>query len=203
MKRIYFIFYGLIAFALAMTPMSCGPKNKTEDSKDMAQESNKSKFKNTGLKDDTEFAIEAADGGLMEVKLGELAQTNASLDAVKKFGRSMVADHSKANDELAALAAKRNMTIPLSLSKKNQDRYDDLAKKTEMDFDKAYIEYMVDDHQEDIDAFKKEAEKGNDAELKSWAAGKLSTLEHHLQMAKEAESAVKYNNSSKNNSSKK
>jgi putative membrane protein len=63
------------------------------------------------------------------------------------------------------------------------------------EFDKAYTDFMVDDHQEDIDDFKKEAEKGNDPEVKSWAADKLSTLEHHLQMAKDAQEACKRNNS--------
>jgi putative membrane protein len=180
--------------AFGVTAVSCGPKTKTEDSKDMAEDSNDSKFKNTGLEDDTKFAIDAADGGLLEVKLGELAQTNASLDAVKKFGKSMMDDHSKANDELATLASQKNMTIPLSLSVKNQGRFDDLSKKTGKDFDKAYMEWMVKDHQEDIDDFKKEVEKGHDAELKSWAAGKVSVLEHHLQMARETEEAVSNNN---------
>ncbi len=192
-KRISVIL-AMVFIAVGMGAMSCGPK-KADDSTEMAEDSNKSKFKNTGLKDDNDFAIEAADGGMLEVKLGELAQSNASLDVVKKFGRSMVDDHGKANKELKELAHKKNITIPLSLSDKNQKHYDDLSKKQGKDFDKAYTEFMVKDHEEDIDDFKKEAEKGNDQNLKEWAAGKLSTLEHHLQMAKEAEQACKNNNS--------
>ncbi len=49
---------------------------------------------------------------------------------------------------------------------------------------------MVKDHKEDIDAFKKEADKGNDPDLKQWASGKVPTLEHHLDMARSAEDAA-------------
>jgi putative membrane protein len=193
-KRINRILSVMVCIALSVGVMSCGQR-KAEDSKDMAEDSNESKFKNTGLKDDNDFAIDAADGGMLEVKLGELAQTNGSLDAVKKFGKAMVDDHSKANKELQELANRKNITIPLSLSDKNQKHYDDLSKKSGKEFDEAYTDFMVNDHKEDVEAFKKEAEKGNDQDLRSWAAGKLSTLEHHLQMAKEAEQACKNNNS--------
>jgi putative membrane protein len=193
-KRINTILLGMLFLSLGAMMPSCSPK-KADDSKEMAKDSNESKFLNTGLKDDTDFAIEAADGGLLEVKLGELAQSNASLDVVKKFGKTMIEDHRKANGELRVLASKKNITIPLSLSEKNQKRYDDLSKKTGKDFDQAYTDFMVDDHQDDVDAFKDEAEKGNDADVKSWAAGKVGTLEHHLQMAKEAKEACKNNNS--------
>lgn len=171
---------------------SCGNKKaETEDTKEVAEEQNEQKFDETKVEDDTEFAVEAADGGMLEVQLGQLAQANASSADVKAFAKMMVDDHSKANDELKAAAAQKNISLPAALSDKNQKKYDDLAGKTGTDFDKAYIDFMVDDHEEDIDAFKKEAEKGNDADLKAWAAGKVPTLQHHLDAAKTAQDALK------------
>ena len=102
----------------------------------------------------------------------------------------MVDDHSKANSELATLAAQKQISIPPTLSEKKQTKYDDLSKIKGSEFDKAYAKFMVEDHKEDIEAFKKEAEKGIDAELKAWAAEKVPTLEHHLMMAEAAEKAV-------------
>ena len=64
-------------------------------------------------------------------------------------------------------------------------------KKSGNEFDKDYTSYMVSDHKEDISLFKKQAEKGKDPEVRAWAAGKLSTLEHHLQMAQTTEDFVK------------
>src|SRR4051812_20462780 len=49
---------------------------------------------------DHTFVTKAAQGGLAEVKLGQLATQKASSSDVKAFGQQMVDDHSKANDEL-------------------------------------------------------------------------------------------------------
>ena len=169
--------------------LSCGPGNK--DSKDIAKEENEAKLEDTDIEKDAKFAVAAADGGILEVQLGQLAQTNAASATVKQFGQTMVDDHTKANEELKALAGTKNISLPAALSDKNQKAYDDLAKKTGADFDKAYSTFMVDDHKEDIEEFKKEAEKGNDPEIKTWASGKVATLEHHLEMAKRAEDESK------------
>jgi putative membrane protein len=176
---------GLMAACLA----SCGKKAET-DSKEVAEETNKDTFEDTDTKRDAEFAVAAADGGLLEVRLGELAVSQASAASVKKFGQSMIDDHSKANEELKALAAKKNIALPTSLSEKNQKKYDELSGKSGAEFDKAYASFMVDDHKEDIEEFKKEAEKGNDADVKAWASGKIPVLEHHLMMAQAANDEV-------------
>lgn len=165
--------------------------NKSEDSKEMAKEENEAALDDTHLEDDSEFAVAAADGGMLEVKLGELAATNASSQKVKDFGKEMVKDHSKANDELKALAQQKNISLPTVLSDDKQKDYDDLAKKTGKDFDKAYAAYMVDDHEEDIKEFEKAAKDSKDADLKTWAEGKVPALQHHLEMAKAIRDATK------------
>jgi putative membrane protein len=91
---------------------------------------------------------------------------------------------------LKALAQTKNITLPATLSEKCEKEYNDLAAKNGQDFDDAFTDYMVKDHKKDVDAFKKEAEKGEDPDIKSWAAGKVSTLEHHLSMAESADKAV-------------
>ncbi|MBC7389699.1 MAG: DUF4142 domain-containing protein [Opitutaceae bacterium] len=171
--------------------------NDNKDSKEVAKDMNDEKFDSTNIEDDTKFAVAAADGGLMEVRLGELALKNGSSAKVKEFAKLMVKDHGKANEELKELAAKKNISLPADLSDDAKDKYEDLAKKKGNDFDDAYTEFMVKDHKDDISDFKKEAEKGNDPEVRAWAAGKLSTLEHHLQMAEAAEEIVDKNDKDK------
>lgn len=176
---------------------SCGPKGET-DSKEIAEDQNDEKFDKSkdadaypALEKDAEFAVKVADGGLLEVRLGELAQSNAASPDVKKFGQRMITDHGKANEELKALAQQKNISLPATLSNKNQEKYDDLAKKTGVEFDKAYCNLMVKDHKDDIDEFKKQADKGNDPELKSWASEKLPTLENHLTMIESMQDVIK------------
>lgn len=180
-----------MAFAMFSLFSACGDSSKPEDSKEAAKDANEQKFDDSKIEDDAQWAVKAADGGMEEVALGQLAQTNGASPKVKELGKMMVDDHTKANEELKALAAKKNITLPAAMSENRQKDYDDLAKKTGADFDKAYTSMMVDDHQEDIDEFKKEGNDGKDAELKAWAAGKVATLEHHLEMAKAARDAVK------------
>lgn len=139
---------------------------------------------------DTAFVNAAADAGMLEVQLGKLAAAKGTSAEVKKFGQSMVNDHTKANDELKNLAGKKGLQVPKTLSSKAQKTYEDVSKKTGADFDKGYAALMVKDHQEVIGKFKKESESGEDAEIKAWAKGKLSTLEHHLMMAQEMDKKV-------------
>ena len=165
--------------------------NNNEDSKEVAEDRNEEKFDDTKIDDDVTFVTDAAESGMMEVKLGELAASNASTAEVKKFAATMVADHTKANAELKALAAKKNITLPADLSKEAQDKCDDLAKKKGYDFDKDYMDMMVSDHKDAVDDFEKEADKGKDPEIKAWANEKLTELRHHREMAEEMQKTLK------------
>ena len=136
---------------------------------------------------DTTFAMSAAQGGIAEVKLGQLALDKASNPDVKAFGQKMVDDHTKANDQLKSIAANENMTLPADLNAKDQATYDKLSKLSGADFDKAYMKGMVKDHETDIKEFQKEANKGKDPQMKSFASTTLPILQSHLQMAKETE----------------
>ncbi len=178
-------------FIATMMAFAACSSNQSNDSKEVAEDLNEQKFDSTQIEDDTEFAVDAADGGLLEVKLGELAQTNGSSPAVKEFGKMMVTEHSKANEELAALATQKNISLPLSLSADNQKKVDDFTKKTGKDFDKAYADLMVEDHKEDLEDFQEAAKEGKDPEVKAWAAGKVATLEQHLAKAKALKDGVK------------
>jgi putative membrane protein len=139
------------------------------------------------MKPDADFAVAAADGGMLEVALGRLAEKKGVSQTIKKLGAQMVADHSKANMELKALAAEKHIVIPDNMSEKCQKKVSDLDEKKGRDFDKAYADLMVSDHKDDIDEFKKESEKGHDAQVSAWAKNKIPVLEHHLMMAEDAQ----------------
>src|ERR1700733_5389427 len=109
---------------------------------------------------DTHFAKEAAQGGMAEVKLGQLAQEKGSNDAVKSFGKRMVDDHSKAGDKLKDAAATENISLPDGIAATDQATYDRLLKLNGAAFDRAYAKDMVKDHETDVAAFQKEANGG-------------------------------------------
>jgi putative membrane protein len=134
--------------------------------------------------DSNKFAKEAAEGGMAEVQMGKLAADKGTDSDVKSFGQKMVDDHSKANDELKSLAAKKGIALPQDLSKKHKSTQDKLSKLSGAKFDKAYMKDMVDDHEKDVKAFRKQAKEGSDADIKAFAEKTLPTLESHLDLAK-------------------
>ncbi len=147
------------------------------------EQANDQKFDSTDIKKDVDFTMSAAAGGMMEVELGGIAKTNAGSASVKAFGEQMVNDHSKANAELKAIADSKNISLPSVPDNAMQHDIDDLKQKHGKDFDKAYIDLMVSDHKKDIKEFQEQADKGNDPKIKTWAAEKIATLQHHLKMA--------------------
>jgi putative membrane protein len=153
---------------------------------DKAANTGKSMLKGT----DSKFVTEAAQGGMAEVKLGQLAAEKASSPDVKQFGQKMVNDHTRANEELKSIASQKGVTLPTDIGAKNQALYDRLSKMSGADFDKAYISHMTSDHKTDVNEFQKESTSGKDPEIKSFASKTLPTLEEHLRMAEDINSKV-------------
>lgn len=180
----------MLLLALIVFISSCESK-RNEDSAEAAEEQNDEKLEDSDLKKDSEFAVEATDGGLYEVQLATLATTKAVSPQVKQFAKMMIDDHSKANNELKSLAGTKGIALPDVMCEKCQKKYYDLDQKNGADFDKEYIDMMVKDHKDDIDKFEKEADKGNDGEIKTWASGKLATLRHHGEEAERIQKALK------------
>jgi len=132
---------------------------------------------------DHDFMTKAAQGGMAEVQLGQLAQQNGESQQVKDFGQRMVTDHSKANDELKQLATQEGVALPTSLDAKDEATMKRLEKLHGAAFDKAYMRDMVNDHRKDVAEFKHEAKTGNNQAVKDWASKTLPTLESHLSEA--------------------
>jgi putative membrane protein len=139
---------------------------------------------------DHNFMMKAAQGGMAEVQLGQVAQQNGQSQQVKAFGQRMVTDHTKANDELKQVAAQQGVTLPTTLSAKDQATMQRLQNLHGAAFDKAYMQDMVMDHKKDIAEFKHEASSGNDQAVKQWASQTLPTLESHLREAEKVAPTV-------------
>jgi putative membrane protein len=163
--------------------------NNNQDSVDSAKNVNDSTA--STITKASDFATEAASGGMMEVQLGKLAERKAQSKRVKAFGAMMVKDHTQANDELKAIAAKQNITLPDSMSNDKKQHLDDLSKKTGKDFDKAYMDMMVDDHKEDVNKFKDAAQNSPDSAVKAFAAKAVPILQKHLDSAQAIQQSIK------------
>ena len=128
---------------------------------------------------DKMFMKKAAKGGMMEVAMGKLADEKGQSEDVKSFGKRMVADHSKANDELKKIAAQKNAKLPTK------------EPIVSWSSDKAYMDAMVKDHEKDLAEFQEEAKSGSDPDVKKFADDTAKMVQEHLDLAKQTQSKLK------------
>jgi len=139
----------------------------------------------TSTMTDTEFAKKAAEANMAEVKLGQLAEQKGTTDTVKDFGKRMVTDHNRAEENLKSAASKDKITLPSVLDSKDQAVYERLSRLSGEAFDRAYARDMVRDHRIDVAEFRHEANDGKSVTIKGFASQTLPTLEDHLKLARE------------------
>ena len=135
--------------------------------------------------EDKEFVVKAGTGGLYEVQTGNLALQNAASADVKAFAQRMVTDHGKANAELAQLATTKGVALATELDGPEQSAYEHLSTLSGAEFDKAYMQHMVEDHNKAVADFDKASTSAADADLKAWAGKTLPALREHQTMAKD------------------
>jgi len=187
----------LYLFALLFICVSC---SNVKDSKESADSINKAKDTSDvpmvtgGIavdEDDAKFATEAANGGMAEVEFARVALTKTTNASIKDFANMMLNDHGKANEELKAIAADKNITLPTAIDNDHQQKLDKLTTKTGRDFDKDYADAMADGHQKMLDLMKKESEKGHDPELRAFATKTIPVVQSHLDLIKKIRDGLK------------
>jgi len=168
----------------ACTFQACNEnKRNSDDSVENANDANDLKEQaGSGEKDDeNDFAVKAANGGMFEMELAKMAQEKAASKDVKEFAAMILTDHMAASEELKAIAAKKNITLPTTLGKDEQEDVDEMAKLTGAEFDKKYVDAMVEDHEKDVKLFQEASIAGQDPDLKQFAGKTLPTLQKHLE----------------------
>ena len=132
---------------------------------------------------DKQFIHSAAIAGLAEVNDGQLAEQKGD-NSVKQIGTRMVADHSKANDQLATLSNQLGDPAPIQTDAKHMQISASLKTRSGSAFDAAYLQTELTGHKQTIALFKKEIAGGSDEQLKKFAQTTLPILEMHLSMIK-------------------
>jgi putative membrane protein len=129
-----------------------------------------------------EFVTRASAAGLGEVELGKLAVQKGSAAHVRAFAQKMIEDHGKSGAELAALAKKKALKLAAQPGEEQRTALAELRGKTGSEFDAAWIQQMVKDHDQAVSLFSA-AGTLDDADLAGFARNTLPTLTEHQQMA--------------------
>jgi putative membrane protein len=176
-----------IAAAAIMSACNNNTPPKQKESTETAEEHNEAKMEGS-MENAAEFLVHVADKGMLEVELGKLAEQKGQMQEVKDFGRMMVEQHSKMNNELKALAERKNITLPTSMSEEKLDKLEKMREKSGREFDEAYIDKMEEAHEKMISAFEDKAGKEKwDADITAWMGQSLPTLRSHLAEIKRIE----------------
>jgi putative membrane protein len=128
------------------------------------------------------FVKKAALDGMTEVEAGKVALSKSQDPEIRSFAQRMVADHGKANSELAAIAKAKGLNPPKDLDSEHQAMVNSLKGKSGKDFDAAYAEHMNMDHSKAIALFESAA-GSNDPDLAQFAKKTLPTLKEHKELA--------------------
>jgi len=128
---------------------------------------------------DVNFIQKAAGAGAQEVANGNMAEKQAKSAEVKSIAARMVADHTRMNKELTALANRKGVKFDTG-----GVRAQNLGSG---DFDRLYLKWLEEVHKGDIADFERAAKTCDDSELKAWASKTLPTLKQHLAMVQAAE----------------
>jgi len=131
---------------------------------------------------DKMFLHKAAEGGMAEVRMGQLAAQKGNSDEVKQFGQKMVEDHSKLNNQMKPVADSLGVMAPRHLNKKDQAEYDKLSGLSGDAFDQEYISEMVRDHRKDLREFRREETGTSNPDLKVAVAQAEQVISQHLSM---------------------
>ena len=146
---------------------------------------------------DEQFIQKASECGLAEVNHGRVAAQKATRPEVKQFAQRLVQDHSQSNAELIALANRKGLAVARDMGKKHTEMAEKMAQLQGADFDRQYMQHMVEGHQKAVELFEREAKHSKDADVKAFAEKTLPTLKEHLKMSKEVAGNVKGNTGEK------
>lgn len=133
---------------------------------------------------DQEFARKAAASGLAEVAAAGLAKDHAQANDVRDFAQQMINDHSAVNQQLAQVAQQLGISLPTQTDEAHQREAQELAKLSGAQFDRAYMQGQIRDHEEAVSLFRTEAESGSNPQLRQLAQTALPKLEQHLDRAR-------------------
>lgn len=131
---------------------------------------------------DLAFARAASRGNAEEIAMGKIATDNSQTEAVRQYGQRLVQDHSKANQQLEAIAARKGLHLAPPTPQQG-GAAQEFRQMRGKDFDRAFADRMVQDHQKTIALFRQEASHGSDPDLRAFARDTLPVLESHLQTA--------------------
>ena len=129
---------------------------------------------------DRTFVAKVSQGGLFEVKLGQLAADQGNAQDIRDQGATEAHDHAMVNDKLKSIASDAGIEIGPDLDPAFQGQLDRIKTLSGTAFDVAYLKAMKVIHAKDGATFATEARSGTDPRLRNFAAETHRIVQSHV-----------------------
>ncbi len=161
---------------------ACNESPTSSNNSSLSDTENESPIKSS-VESDSSFITTAAKVNLEQIQLGQLAQVKGNMQQVKDFGKHIEQDDISILKEIQLIAGKKQITLPASLSEEGQTFYSNLIKMEGAEFDKAYLNKVLDEYKAAIKKYKNMSKDALDKEISEWVNLKLPILKMHLDSA--------------------
>ena len=139
------------------------------------------------------FLEKAAEGQQIGISLGQLATQRAVNQRVKDFGQRLVDDHTKASQQIEQLAMKEGVHLVPGLSQEHKKTVNELSHLYGHAFDRAYLDYILGDHEATVEEFERDVKRLQDGDIKQWITSTLPTLVTHRETARQVKYSMQTN----------
>ena len=114
-------------------------------------------------------------------------------DVVKEFGQQMVDDHKKAGQQVEQLAMKDGVQLSAGVNQEHKQRVNELSQLAGHAFDRAYMNYILQNHETTVEEFQREAKTVQDQDIKQWIISIVPILEAHREKARQVKYSLQTN----------
>ena len=135
----------------------------------------------------------AAEADMTSAHLGQMAEDRSASNGVKDFAKKLTDDHTQDYSQLTALASKTGETIPKGINSQDNREIARLDKYKGKTFDRAFLAQERTEHEKLVQAFKREAEHGDNVDIKAYTNKTLPVIEGHLHEAQDLLKPGKHN----------
>lgn len=172
----------MILFSI-MIITSCGNGPQKKDPKESAEDHNDAKFASNSAENDAQYLVDAYSIGLYEIEASQHAKQKTTNNAVKSLASEMIEAHAKMNVSLQSFAGKKQVSLQQGLTEDQLKEIKECSDKKGTEYDKAYLDKIISDHEKAIKMSEEAAEKAHDPEIRNLFSTSLPTLRHHVEMA--------------------
>ncbi len=177
MKKLLF---SVLSLVILFTAPSCQDQRRAKNYNDKT------------LADDAaiHFIRNGIEGSLVEIKASKIAKSRSSNQNVINFANMIIAHHTETVNEFKKIQADKMVSSRDSINTEHENALNMLSSKSGVEFDKAYIEMMITDHEKAIVLFKGVG-NNTSATIQSFAEKTLPSLQTHLDEAKKISASLK------------